>query len=133
MNRIDSDQINSLPFHDSSILFLKIEQDGNGNTESQIGIKFLSDEVIDLEDSEKECINDDGTAFLVLEDCRWIGLNMVCNITKRDKIDFIRFLNKSEKPQELESLDQKFSQIEITLISGSVLKCIFSDAYLSAK
>lgn len=133
MKILGSDQINSLPFHDSSILCLKIEQNNNGNTNFKIGVQFSLDELIELEDSEKECISDDGTAFIVIKDCRWISLNVICNITKRDEIDFIRFLSKSDNPQELIGSDQEFPQLEITLISGSVLKCIFSEVYLSAK
>jgi hypothetical protein len=131
MKTVNPANICDFPFHDAEILNFSIKQSENGDTGLRMNIRFLVDEVKELDDTSVDYIGKNGETTFFLNDCRWIDFEMFCNSSKRDQIDYIEILKETEKLKEFESLNKGYFQIEITFISGSILRVISQESYLT--
>jgi hypothetical protein len=121
MIKINKKNIYDIPFHDSDLVDLKVNQHDNGTVDLWLKIIFNPEE---LDNNVLEQIQPDGTANLLFKDCRWLNMNMICNRTKRDEIDFLQIVENSAKIDETVLKRNSWVHIDLTFMSGSKLNCI---------
>ena len=127
MIEINKKNINDIPFHDSDLVDLRVNQNDNGTVDLWFKIVFNTEE---LDNNILKHIQSDGVANLLFKDCRWINMNMICNRTKRDEIDFLRIVENSSKISEIALKRNLWVHIDITFSSGSKLNCITKEIIL---
>ncbi len=126
MKILDEESINHVPFHDSDLLSIRLEQNDQGKTDLIVSISFHHDDIEDLYRDFPNAVGPSGLSLLKFSDCHWININAFCNQTKRDEIDYLEF--KEESP----SIMKGMKHVEVVLVSGSKIECHVKEMMLCA-
>ena len=118
MKHLNVETINTLPFHDSDFLGLKITQQDDGVADLTISFSFYEGEFDDIDSELRNIVSSDGKASLLLQKCEEISITTYYTRDQRDEFDYIRILNEDV------AQDNTISYIEVVFISGSKIKCI---------
>lgn len=119
-----------LPVHDSDFLEYKIIQENSGETQLALKIAFCEGEFEHLQQDFTSIIRPNGAASFVFKNCWWVNINIICNTTKRDAVDYIKFIKNSSKLKGYD-LGEDFNHVEVVFVSGSRLECIAENVVLT--
>jgi len=121
---LNVDFLNTLPFHDSDFLGLKISQQDDGVTDLTISIAFYEAEFEEIDTDFGSIIDSDGKASLLLQGCEEVSIRSYYTKEQRDEFDYIRILDEAVEQEN----DTKC--IEVVFISGSKIKCMTKNILL---
>lgn len=118
MKPLNVKTLNTLPFHDSDFLGLKITQQDDGVTDLTISVAFYEGEFEDIDSELSSIISSDGKASLLFQNCEEMSISSYYTRDQRDEFDYIRILNEGVTQENASGY------IEVVFISGSKIKCM---------